>query len=92
MTKAEFQSGLTNLLNRTLETGPGPRAVSRAVANSLFEFICNEAGYQTPSAIEEVINILRTRLAETEKEMIDDEPKLELDHSSWPEHIRLNIR
>jgi hypothetical protein len=54
LTKLEFRQQISELLNATLESGPGPRAVGLITADVLAAFIMNEAGGDTPAAVDEV--------------------------------------
>ncbi len=55
MTADEFKTELQQLLDRTLDEGPGPRAVALLVVDQLADHICNEAGAFAPQAAEEAI-------------------------------------
>jgi hypothetical protein len=62
MTKAEFRQQISDLLNQTLEDGPGPRWVALMTACALTTFIMNEAGALAPAAMEEAIERMRAAL------------------------------
>lgn len=72
MTKTDFIHRLNNLLTETLHEGPGPRVVSRQVADMLTTFIFNEAGAFAPDAIDEVCAIMQARVAAVEAEGFAD--------------------
>jgi hypothetical protein len=62
MTKAEFRQQISEVLNATLDSGPGPRAVAFMTADALAQFIMNEAGGDAPAAVEEAIECMHTAL------------------------------
>jgi hypothetical protein len=64
MNRKEFSKCLNDLLMRTLDEGPGPRAVAQVTADVLVVYIMNEAGYQAPDAVEEVVSRLRGHIAD----------------------------
>jgi hypothetical protein len=55
MTKTEFRQQISDLLNQTLDDGPGPRWVALMTACALTKFIMNEAGANTPAAVNEIV-------------------------------------
>ena len=59
MTKAEFRQKISEVLNATLEDGPGPRWVALMTACALTKFIMNEAGPDTPAAVEDIVERMR---------------------------------
>ena len=61
MDKQEFARCLCGLLGRTIDEGPGARAVVRITAESLAVYIKNEAGAGDPDAVEEAVSWLRGR-------------------------------
>jgi benzoyl-CoA reductase/2-hydroxyglutaryl-CoA dehydratase subunit BcrC/BadD/HgdB len=58
MNKREFYKELSALFNKTLEEGPGPRAVAQMTAEVLTFYIFNEAGCHAPEAVSEVAHIM----------------------------------
>jgi hypothetical protein len=50
MTKIEFRQQISDVLNLTLDEGPGPRAVALITAHELTKYIMNEAGAEAPAA------------------------------------------
>jgi hypothetical protein len=54
MTKEEFRQKISELLNITLDDGPGPHAVALMTGDALAQFIMNEAGATAPGAMDEV--------------------------------------